>query len=961
MKYKVKIQALPKAKTGMQVQGSLNSSPNLMGANHSINRTNNISVGKTIGAVPREEANLEAEGGETIMTDLVGMGIPQQYTIKGPRHAQGGVPLDTPDGFIFSDFNQMKIKDREMLNYFGKAAKKGGNVKGYTPADIAKQYDLNKYIGILKNPDSDAVDRKTAELMIKNYNLKLGALGLAQESIKGFEDGVPEISQPYLAQIGATEQDLGADSSDEMMSPEMMMYGGQAGRKLKRRQEGGMPPEMMGQEQMMPEQGMEEGPTEEQMMQEIMPMIEQMIQQGSDANTIAMELISMQVPPELVMQAFIQMGMPEGEAQMAIEAAMSQEQPQEVGQEMMSPDMMQGQGMTPDMMPGMEPSMMQMGGEQEQQMQQMIAEALQQGTSPEEIVQALTQQGYTPEQAQQTVMSIAQQMQQGSPQQMMRYGGDLPKAQVGLQAGLQKFLQAYNEANENENAKGAKAIKAMAELRERERYKAALQKEYIESTPEEERSKEGFAEFVKAKQKQPAAVITPVSNNQVANNQGANTSGSSSGASRTNPSSGYTVATNTDIFGEPALVAKSDLTGVENIQHFKEGEGYGEQVQAIEDFINIHSWFFDTDDKKNKFKESVGKKGEQEIVKEFQKKYNDKLREEGKKRNLSDEQINKEIERIGFSDKGVQKLDGKFGAFTSSRPFWKPADAVITPEGDVLIPDDKKKADDKKDPKTADPIVPYKDPITADWTAPDIFNFRGALKDRMSINSYFPHAGAFRPEFMDAAYLDPSRELAAQAEQANILTQGLGQFAGPQSLSARASSIQGQGAKGAADTLGRYNQQNVGIANNLSAQNTGIANQAQQYNLAKMEDLYNKGVVTQQQRDNAKRQADAAIRGNFAQGWKNASDLAMINATSEQYNVDPLTGTVRFTGVEKPFDPARAEADFRDRVRYWKDEQHLKPDEAVNAAIAETRYGKQQPTFTQKGGFVSGANTYPFW
>jgi hypothetical protein len=185
MKYKVKIKKLPKARAGQQVNYGLYNTPAMMGGMNS-KPSNEMSVAKTIGSVPRSEANLEAEGGETVVTDLTGIGIPQQYTITGPRHAQGGVPMYLPDkSFIFSDFNKMTLKDPNILSYFGKG---GSKTKGFTPADIAKQYDINEYIKILNDPNSDKLSKQTAELMIKNYNLKLGALALAQESKKGFEE-----------------------------------------------------------------------------------------------------------------------------------------------------------------------------------------------------------------------------------------------------------------------------------------------------------------------------------------------------------------------------------------------------------------------------------------------------------------------------------------------------------------------------------------------------------------------------------------------------------------------------------------------------------------------------------------------------------------------------------------------------------------------------------------------------
>ena len=344
MKYKVKIKKLPEARAGQQVNYGLYNTPAMMG-DMERKPSNKISVAKTIGAVPRSEANLEAEGGETVMTDLTGIGIPQQYTIKGPRHAQGGVPMNLPDlSFVFSDFNQMKIKDPDMLSYFNKGGSK--KTKGLTPAEIAKQYDINKYIKILKDPNSDKISKETAELMIKNYNLKLGALGLAQEAKKGFETGVPSISKPYMEHMGITEEDLGINNEPQM-SPEQMMYGGNAPRKLKR-QEGGVPPGMAAPTQQPQEQAPQQDP-----MAQIMPMIEQMVNQGAEPNDIALELTSQGVPPDMILQAFVSLGMPQGEAEVAIEAAMTNMQEQQA--------MMQQEQMPQEAMP-MAMYGMEMGG-----------------------------------------------------------------------------------------------------------------------------------------------------------------------------------------------------------------------------------------------------------------------------------------------------------------------------------------------------------------------------------------------------------------------------------------------------------------------------------------------------------------------------------------------------------------------------------------------------------------------
>jgi hypothetical protein len=84
------------------------------------------------------------------------------------------------------------------------APKKGG----YTPAEIAKKYDINKYRKILSDPNSEDLERKTAERMIANYNMKLAKLAMAQESIKGFPQGFPVAAMPYLTENNIQPDDL---------------------------------------------------------------------------------------------------------------------------------------------------------------------------------------------------------------------------------------------------------------------------------------------------------------------------------------------------------------------------------------------------------------------------------------------------------------------------------------------------------------------------------------------------------------------------------------------------------------------------------------------------------------------------------------------------------------------------------------------------------------------------------
>lgn len=146
----------------------------------------------------RKGANIEAEKGETAVVPGNDT-IPEHYSIGGKKHYQGGTPLNLEKGsFIFSDNKKkLKIKEKEILEEFGIKGK-----KGKTPAEIAKNFDLNKYKKILLDPNTDKLERETAEKMIKNYNYKLGELALIQESLKGFQNGIPKIAMPYLEASG---------------------------------------------------------------------------------------------------------------------------------------------------------------------------------------------------------------------------------------------------------------------------------------------------------------------------------------------------------------------------------------------------------------------------------------------------------------------------------------------------------------------------------------------------------------------------------------------------------------------------------------------------------------------------------------------------------------------------------------------------------------------------------------
>lgn len=212
---RVKIKKLPTAQSGLEVKMKglksglgLNSNMTPWGAVVGKMSQPSIKVNGTLQPVPRNQANLEAEKGEEAMLPTES-GIPDKFTIAGKRHYDGGTPLNLPpDSFIFSDTNSMKVKDPELLKHFGMSAKKGG----FTPASISKKFDINDYKKTLADPDTDDLQKKTAEAMISKYNIKLAKLGLIQESMKGFPQGIPKVAMPYIETMNMDPAQFAASS-----------------------------------------------------------------------------------------------------------------------------------------------------------------------------------------------------------------------------------------------------------------------------------------------------------------------------------------------------------------------------------------------------------------------------------------------------------------------------------------------------------------------------------------------------------------------------------------------------------------------------------------------------------------------------------------------------------------------------------------------------------------------------
>jgi hypothetical protein len=194
MKYKVRIKKAPDM---MAYGGQTNYGLDLGARNvyQDMEDSPYESVSNTLQPVDRSIANIEAELGETVVGDFDQDGQNEHMKIGGKPHSQGGTPLKVPEGsFVFSKTKKMKIGG-PVLSMFGKSAT---TKKKFSPAELARQYDINKYRAVLDDPYADQISKSTAARMIDSYEKKLGGLALLQESMKGFPQGIPNIAMPYL-------------------------------------------------------------------------------------------------------------------------------------------------------------------------------------------------------------------------------------------------------------------------------------------------------------------------------------------------------------------------------------------------------------------------------------------------------------------------------------------------------------------------------------------------------------------------------------------------------------------------------------------------------------------------------------------------------------------------------------------------------------------------------------------
>jgi hypothetical protein len=360
-------------------------------------------------------------------------------------------------------------------------------------------------------------------------------------------------------------------------------------------------------------------------------------------------------------------------------------------------------------------------------------------------------------------------------------------------------------------------------------------------------------------------------------------------------------------------------------------------------------------------------------IKDVPKDDKDLLSEDFYKKNYSE--VTKGIESlVGKNEYRPSMGDEQLAGFEHFDALGSKPDFQYEQDDAVAKTDDAADATDNLD-DTQEQYPPM--PPLEPW-AQDRLNRLNAGLDYFSTKNYKPWAPYYHPETMTPHFVDPTRNLAANAELASITNQGLGQFMGAQDYSARASSTSGQFAKNAADTLAQFNNQNVGIANQFEGNNTQIRNEAQRYNQGLAIQLYDQNVVGNQQRDNTKR----ALRHNLGEAENtlltNMYQTDALNQQFPQFAIDPGVGGKMYFRNGKKAKPTT----YEDYLAYATDLQNSHIDPAYGEILLKNRlkspyadetnldatlanYNLKKGQYQKKGGatkmgYVMGSNVFPF-
>lgn len=909
---RVRISKTPKALSGLEVKMR----PGLYGTNGNRqftlpNQVNSqrfsqqpVDVRDTLQPVAREGANLEAEKDETALVNI--NGIPAHFKIGGKRHHSGGTPLNLPDNsFIFSDTAKMKIKDPIVLAQFGMVPKKSG----YTPAEIAKKYDINTFRKILADPNSEDIERKTAEAMISNYNMKLAKLALVQESTKGFPQGIPAVAMPYVIANEINPEELfETQGQEEQPDADMGVsrYGGNMISQFNTKQYGGIPKAQTGvsltkkiadkvaaeklaiqkqrQEDYLNETAYLQESANDQAIQSLRKLYEGI--KGSQESLPAsrfLDFLPGVTSLEEQSKMFSNKGWNSGMAEIY------QYDPELLQQKFEDEPNQPRYHVDP------KTGFIKTVYKKKTTAQDPIVKEINKKVkdwkkpTPSEI-KSLT--GYEAEYLNNLLVK-----HKGTP----IIKETVSNAETSLKSKLKDWTnptEAELDALSEEEATYLENLYKKNHLLGYE-YGGSFEDggslQDNETFEDIETFDEGGAKGrLKSKIKGSGTATTK--------------SGTKPGTKKPN--------TEYDVYSPETLKAAEEKGyTISKIDPSVQYTGTSVGAQSLWD---PESGFY--------YKEGAPKPGKAGLD------YYMKLHEDAIAEYVSDkdgskgadawkrdhlEAANKKDKngRFGRGDKAIEHVitktdDNYFNAtgkrlLDRSKPDWnvpgvqlfnlpgiykKKEEAVVPPADDKKKEEEKPIEEKQREAFERNTPVPYTESKNAPWWLQDIIKTAGAAGDLARIKKYQPWQATPQVRLPDATFYDPTRELAANAEQANMAYQAQTAFTNPQQLAAASAMTQGQAAKNAADVMGRYNNLNVGLANQLSKERTDIMNTASQNKANLDTQLWDKYSIVNQQFDNSRNQARQNLRQSYIDAITNRANTANMNSLYPQYAIDPSRG-----------------------------------------------------------------------
>jgi hypothetical protein len=758
-----------------------------------------LKVNNTLQPTDPAHATLEAEKGETVVTNLDKAGIPELYTVGGKRHSQGGTPLNLPkDSFVFSRDRKMKIKDPDILAQFGKTVGKKGK-KGFTPADISKQYNLNKYRQILADPDSSRRQRDTAEMMIENYNLKLGGLAMVQESMKGFENGIPGIAMPYLEQLG--------------IDPAALVE----------------PPQMEPNQEQAAQQ--QQGPPQHQMPDgSMMDGAQHQARYGGAPNAAAIKKIE-----PLSNVNYFQTGGQTGGNGLP-EGAVVRKTP-DGRYEVLGPDgKVIGQVNAPFGTNQNASPYYDANGNPITNQNQTVYNTSTRTTKTQNIPSDAVKWDETADGYDESQMQAGDYVKKADGKWHKVTGEKIKKTPytgsyenpnlVGNVNGEERDLQeAYGRLNET--------IMGDPDLQ-----KAIISEYHKNMDSAKPNSKTGLSEedLKKAREMSDEDIL----------------------------SNFFAMEEQVMAVNAQGITAGSDWD--EKDSWDKDRANYTNTVSGM-GFTALEPW------QQAAFQGTYI--GLQNMADNPE--YKDKLKD------FNVSQVGRGDEAGGGTGKStISDIDGWVGNTTIGQAaMYKPTEKEI----------EMQEADwTEEEHKEVKHLAQQEVQQNAPWWLQDQIKVAGAAGDLMRVKKHMPWQATPGMKLADPTFLDPTRQLAANAELANIATQGAATFAGPQAFNARAAQIQGKAATNVANTLAQVQGQNVQVANQFEMANAQIMNKASDRKAQLNTQLFDKNTIANQQFENAKNQARQQLRQGYIDGITNRAQAQTMNQLYPQYNVDPSSG-----------------------------------------------------------------------